>query len=75
MTNFVTLTVDMKKLAKSRCDLTAELHKVNILAQKLTDISTKGPFHEGLSQTSQQFYGPETRGKYLGEPVPMAVSG
>jgi len=32
------------------------------------------PIPQGLSQTSRQFYGPETRGRYLGEPVPMAVS-
>ena len=34
-------------------------------------INLGGPFHEGLSQTSQQFYGPDTRGRYRGEPVPM----
>ena len=27
-----------------------------------------------VSQTSQRFYEPETRGRYLGEPLPMAVS-
>ena len=32
------------------------------------------PIPQGLSQTPRQFYGPETRGRYLGEPVPMAVS-
>ena len=30
-----------------------------------------GPFHEGLSQTSRQFYRPKTLGRGLGEPVPL----
>ena len=42
--------------------------------QASTPMYCIGPFHEGLSQRSRQFYGPKTRGRYLDEPVPMAVS-
>ena len=46
-------------------------------AREITAVRTAGgtgPIHEGLSQTSRQFYRPETRGRYLGEPVHLTVS-
>ena len=33
----------------------------------------RAQFQEGLSQISRRFYGPETRGRYLGYSVPTAV--
>ena len=64
--------LDLSHIASKRNISESDVLTTFLLAhlKKLAD----GPFHEGLAQTSRQFYGPETRGRYLGEPVPMAVS-
>ena len=45
---------------------------VTVALQSCSRVYTHIP--QGLSQMSWQFYGPETQGRYLDEPVPMAVT-